>query len=262
MIVAAESTESLTTPMLGGSGQPLSQQAYIRGKKRGKFPGFCILVSVVLERLAYYSLLGNLVVYLTTVLNWNSASTLATTLLFTGFTWISCFLGGMSGDAMYGRMNTICLGLILYFMGYLCLPFITFVVEPGNDGSSPFIVLWLFAALILISIGEGCFKSNMSPFGADQVDNENKNKFFNFYYWAINVGSFLGFGPVVYLQETKNFIYGHALPAGCLLLALTFFMLPRSVGYISNPPAPNIIKKIVQVIREARRNRKKTPAQR
>ena len=260
--------DCLTSPLL--TSRPMSGSLSSIGPSSSRRPGgdrpnfvmFCVLTSVVLERLAYYSLLGNLSIYLTTVLLWSPSGTVATTLVFTGMTWISCFIGGMLGDAYFGRRNTILVGLIGYFFGFLCLPFISSIVkdhDPYHKGRLTGIDIWFILALLFVSLGEGCFKSNMSPFGADQRprSTDKMDSFFSYFYWAINIGSFLGYGPAIFLQDRKGFVYGYSVPTGCLLLALMIFSLPMRRHYYSQPPAPNVIKKVYRIIRQAKKNQKK-----
>jgi len=265
MISSGDSIDTLNEPLLSRPGNDNQTEATKRRTKTGsssKFTMFCIITAVVLERLAYYSLLGNLVIYTSTVLRWGATATLALTLTFTGFTWLSCLLGGYFGDVVFGRKNAITLGLIVYFIGFMFLPFLTWLVDNGlqdadnydGDGTQPLYVIWFILALLLVSLGEGCFKSNMSPFGADQQSKYDKNgieNFFSYYYWAINLGSLVGFGPVVYLQDKRGFTYGYAVPAGLLLVALFFFMLPGNAGYIISKPAPKIMVKVYNIIKEA-----------
>lgn len=265
MITTTDSVETLNEPLLRS---PNEGQRFAASKRKvparnQRFVMFCVILAVVLERLAYYSLLGNLAVYVTTVLKWDPDKTLTLTLMFTGFTWISCFIGGYLGDATFGRMNTITIGLIVYFLGFLCLPFISWLVENNETlGKKPFTVLWFVITLLLISFGEGCFKSNMSPFGADQGQSHHGHhhdkkmeNFFSYYYWAINLGSLLGYGPVVYLQDREDFVYGYAVPAGFLLVALVFFLSAKR-HYASNKPSSNMILKVYRIVKEAKAKKK------
>ena len=275
MITRRDSEEALQEPLLKCSKNDAGTAATRRRGNKGRNSTFvmvCIMAAVVLERLAYYSLLGNIVIFANTVLGWSPEAALAVNLTFTGCTWLTCLLGGYLGDVVFGRMNTIAIGLIIYFTGFLCLPFLSWVVanngstDESADGRAPLNIVWFVIALSLISVGEGCFKSNMSPFGADQFaydcgSTEYLEKFFSYFYWAINLGSFLGFGPVVYLQDRLNFVYGYSLPAAMLLFALSIFLLPRTRGYIVNKPAPNITVKVCKILKEAwsRRRESRNP---
>eukprot|EP00794_Sanderia_malayensis_P013920 gene13920-15372_t len=236
-----------------------------------KFPIFCILLTVMLERLAYYSLLGNLVIYVNSALEWSPSTTVILVLTFTGLTWISCFIGGLLGDVYFGRFNTILFGLAAYFVGFLCLPFITYVTKISGDsdkiayGRQPYVVVWFCFALLLVSLGEGCFKANMSPFGADQLSKRNDTqmqRFFSYFYWTINIGSFLGFGPMIYLQNWKSFTVGYGVSAGCLLLAGIVFVCPTRKAYFVASKTHNVISTTVHIFKEAWKNRKKSPNQR
>ena len=276
--MASMDNSSLTSPLIIHTSENPSTntrtggrtpRAKVRYAATPKLVMFCILLTVVLERLAYYSLLGNLIVYISNVLMWTPSTTVVVTLIFTGLTWISCFIGGLFGDVYFGRFNAICLGLFLYIIGFLCLPFITYVV--GKDASTfsgrqPYIVAWFCIALLLVSLGEGCFKANMSPFGADQLakcNDERIQRFFSYFYWTINVGSFLGFGPLTYIHQLRNgFIIGYGTAAGCLLLALAIFTLPARRRYVFSSPVQNVLTRAFSIIKEARKNKTKNHNQR
>ena len=67
---------------------------------------------------------------------------------------------------------------------------------------------FLGVSLILIAIGTGGIKANLSPMGADQVKEQGEQmvqKFFNAFYWFIQIGSILAFTVVVYVQQEVLF---------------------------------------------------------
>ena len=252
----------IRTPLIRQSAEISS--SYLR-HMNVKFIMACILITVVFERLAYYSLLGNLTVFLNMSLDWSPTEAVTLTLIFSGLTWISCFIGGLLGDAYLGRYKTIIIGLIFYIIGFACLPLIAHFGGPRHvediSGTNPFLVLWLCFALLLISLGEGLFKANMSPFGADQITRSREDKlrsFFSFFYWAINVGSFLGFGGMTFLQLQKTFVIGYAVSAGCLALGGMIFCLPKRESYVLGRPVVNVMKKICHIIKEARKNKNRS----
>ena len=199
----------------------------------------CVMLTVILERAAYYSLLGNLGFFVNAYLNYTPNNAAELVLGFSGMTWLSCFIGGILGDTFLGRYKTILVGLLLYVIGFTMLPLLKYVANPDDnvyvsDGRQPLFVFWLLLALFVISLGEGCFKSNMSPFGADQVQEAQDfemRTFFNYFYWAINIGSFIGFSALTLIQQEYGFITGYIVPSCLLLLGLIIFYLPRSKNY-------------------------------
>lgn len=223
-----------------------------------KLAQICVMLSVVLERAAYYSLLGNLVYYLNAYLGFSSGHSAELVAGFSGITWISCFIGGVFGDMILGRYKTILTGLLLYIIGFCNLPLLTYYTQRYSVDNKSLILAWLLTSLFIISLGEGCFKSNMSPFGADQLDkvpNSEIRTYFNYYYWAINIGCLIGFSLLTWLQQRYGFKIGYTIPCGLLLLALVVFCLPRTTNYHMVTPSGNILKKIFSVMANARKRR-------
>ena len=262
----SNSVESLSQPLLQPDISEVNKEPnkhmlddHLLVERNRKLAKVCLMITVVLERAAYYGLLGNLAFFTNVHLSYEADESVNVTLGFSGFTWISCFIGGILGDAFLGRFKTISTGLIFYIIGYINLTLLAYHNKSENDGREVENVVWFLFSLVLVSLGEGCFKSNMSPFGADQIDNAGDNSelrsFFNYYYWAINVGSFIGFSLIVWIQVEYNFFVGYLVPCILLCLAMMVFILPRVRNYHINLPkkSVNLIFKII--LNSMRRNR-------
>ena len=224
-----------------------------RNKKLAKL---CVMLTVTLERTAYYGLLGNLAYFTNVYLDYTADESVNVTLGFSGITWISCFIGGILGDSVLGRFNTIVTGLIIYIIGYANMSYIAHIMdhEKGdnvNKGRHTLFVVWFLASLLLVSLGEGCFKSNMSPFGADQIDSNSDNSemrsFFNYFYWAINIGSLIGFSLIVWIQIRFGFCKGYVVPLSLLGLGALIFIVPRQRNYHILSPRKNVVM-IIKVL--------------
>lgn len=254
------SLNSLTEPLMQKQGSEineiprkhvLSDRLFAERNKR--LAKVCVMLTVTLERTAYYGLLGNLAYFANVFLDYTATESTYLTLGFASMTWISCFVGGVLGDAALGRFKTIICGLVFYILGYCSLSVIAHFMtdaEPSNfqdtsKGRTWSYVLWFLASLFFVSFGEGCFKSNMSPFGADQIDSNSDNSemrsFFNYFYWAINFGSFLGFSLIVWIQNEYGFCTGYFVPCSLLGLAALLFVLPRQINYHIVSPKKSVI---------------------
>ena len=55
-------------------------------------------------------------------------------------------------------------------------------------------------------------------------DRKEKDSFFNWFYFAINLGSFLAVTTLVYVQESVSWTIGFAIPAAAMLLAVVTFV--------------------------------------
>lgn len=54
--------------------------------------------------------------------------------------------------------------------------------------------------MICSAIGVGAVQANTAVLGAEQAPKTRENRFFDFYYAAINVGAFIAYGAVAYVQ--------------------------------------------------------------
>jgi dipeptide/tripeptide permease len=86
---------------------------------------------------------------------------------------------------------------------------------------------------VQVALGTGGIKPNVSAFGAEQfndkhpADMREKQSFFNWFYFAINVGSLLASLVVVYIQENVSWVLGFGIPTAALLLAVISFWAGR-----------------------------------
>lgn len=165
-----------------------------------------VLATVALERLAFYSLTGNLVLFLNTYpFLWESYNALNASFFFFGITYFSSFFGGLVADTCLGRFKTLIVALLIYIAGYAFFPVISEEHEEAYGNSSYSNITLppicgkmtdpdnpgpgvskncngqmedafeencsglIYVILMVVAVGAGTFKSNITPFGADQV---------------------------------------------------------------------------------------------
>ncbi|OPL32855.1 solute 4 carrier family 15 member, partial [Mytilus galloprovincialis] len=207
------------TSLISGRNRESGQSANGPGCKVKVAEG-AVLLTITLERIAFYSLAGNLVLFLNTnPYAWTSYNAMYALLYFFGISYLMSFFGGLIADTLLGRFKSLLLSLLLYLVGYLLLPLSQIKLskpdryvlcnpqEPSynmynithglmdilNHQKSPFDESCsglMFGVLTLIAIGSGPFRSNIAPFGADQVKGESQQAnltFFNWYYWCVPV---------------------------------------------------------------------------
>lgn len=229
-------------------------------ERNTKLAKFCVMVAVICERAAYYSLMGNLVFFVNVILAYAPGNTTVLVLSFVGLTWLTCVLGAVLGDVILGRFKTILFGFICYVIGFAALSSLAWYHrEKDIQGPNQTIISWLCSALLIVSIGEGCFKCNISSFGADQVTvnhDDEVRTFFNYLYWSINIGAFIGMAPLTLLQQELNFFYGYLTPGLLLLLGLILFLIPSRNNYHIIAPYEKLVKKLVKVIVNAIRRKR------
>lgn len=258
-LLKACSDSGSSTENLKPSRQEIKQSGLFEENNR-KISKICVMISVVCERAAFYGLVCNLAYFANVVLWLPSNVSVAITLGFSGMTWFGCFLGGIFGDSMFGRFRTISFGLVCYIFGYASITLLAFQfkkytgTEPKHK--NPLYTVWLLVSLLIVSFGEGCFKANMSPFGADQIEksrNTELRTFFNFFYWSINIGAIIGYSSLAYIQQRYDFAIGYVIPCSLLGLALLIFLIPRRKSHYHVISPTHIAMKIIRILRNAAR---------
>lgn len=197
----------------------------------------CILFTELCERLTFYGVVANLVLYCRDYLKLEAPLPSSISLAFQGTSFFSPVIGGWIADTFLGRYNTIYGGSLLYLVGTILLAAVTFnygdVHKLGTGSKEGFLGI----SLLLISIGTGGIKANVSPLGADQIVNEGATvvqRFFDWFYWFIQLGSFLAYTAVVSVQQDVSFFYGYVITASSIFVAIILFVSGRNY-YVIQP---------------------------
>lgn len=230
-------------------------------RRRRIFVTLCILVTELCERLTFYGVTANLVLFCVEDLKLDSPWPSVTNYLFQGTCYLIPLIGGWLADAYLGRYNTIYGSSLLYVAGTIVLMGVSFKgtetlkAWPDFPHSHALRRFYFVFALVMIAFGTGGIKANVSPFGADQVEQEGPRAvqtFFNWFYWFINVGSLISFTVVVYVQEYGLF-YGYLITTGTMFLATITFVLGRN-KYLTKPPGGSQLSETVKIIHNAIKN--------
>ena len=141
-------------------------------------------------------------------------------------------------------------GLVLIVLGAI----------PGHI-NSPLV----FGGMYIVAVGTGGIKPNVSTLGADQFDDrysqdrKEKESFFNWFYWAINLGAMISYTLVAYIcqygvkgigGEDWGFFDGYLIPCVMMSVAVAVFLIgtPR---YVVPKPSGSILATTVKIICEA-----------
>ena len=224
-----------------------------------------ILGNEFCERLAFYGLSTNLVMYLTRVMGENSGFAAVQVNLFEGTCYLSPLLGAWLADSFWGRYKTILVFSFIYFIGMMMLAGSAFLpgLKPDPESiATPLQNVALYLSLYIVALGTGGIKPNVSAFGADQFDEfdyrdrKEKKSFFNWFYFSINVGSLLAVTGIVWVQENVSWAVGFAIPAVAMAMAVIVFVA-GSPRYKHVEPSESPFSRVYKVTVAAwRENRK------
>ncbi|XP_052667948.1 solute carrier family 15 member 3 [Harpia harpyja] len=250
------------TPLLGGT--PL--------KGRG---AACAAVLAVegLERAAFFGITANLVLYLTSgTFGWGGTQASRACLLFLGASYLLSPVGGWLADVYLGRYGTVVLSFLLYLLAACLLP-----VTVSPDGrlsacgqlpaatvrncswhrggtcrgqpSEQYCAPTIYSGLLLLALGVSSVRANLTPFGADQVRDQGGDatrRFFNWFYWSINIGTVFSLLVVAFVQQNISFLAGYLIPVACLALALLIFLLATPT-FVTKPPTGSQVSAMIKL---------------
>jgi POT family proton-dependent oligopeptide transporter len=132
------------------------------------------------ERFGFYILMAVFVLYMDKEFGWDDSRKGNLYGFFLGAVYIFPVLGGWIGDKLLGHKRTIRIGAGLMFCGYSALAF-----------SSLDHLLLFYIGLVLVSVGTGIFKVNMSVSVGNlyAAGDPSKDAGFNIYYMGVNLGA-------------------------------------------------------------------------
>ncbi|KAJ0967521.1 hypothetical protein J5N97_024438 [Dioscorea zingiberensis] len=198
----------------------------------------------VFERLAFYGIQSNLVLYLTNKLHEGTVTSANNVTNWVGTIWMTPTIGAYIADAYLGRYWTFIIASIIYLMGMCLLTLAVSVpsLKPPPCGAntsdpncthkaSPLQFGIFFTALYILAVGTGGTKPNISTIGADQFDEfdprerTQKLSFFNWWMFSIFFGNLFATTVLVYIQDNVGWTLGYALPTIGLLISIIIFVV-------------------------------------
>lgn len=161
-----------------------------------------LFLSEMWERFGFYLMLGIFFLYMTDTqrggmaLDKKDAADIFGT--YIALVYLTPFIGGLLADRVLGLRLSITIGGILLGLGYCGLAL------PGMTA--------FYASIILLAIGNGFFKPNISTLLGNVYNDPQyiaqKDSGYNIFYMGINIGAFICNFFGAYLRN--NFTWGHA----------------------------------------------------
>ncbi|GAA6004046.1 Ptr2p [Rhodotorula paludigena] len=171
--------------------------------------------------------------------------------------------GAYVADTYLGRYNTICWAILIALIGHILLIIAAIPSVISNPNAS----IGVFAlAIIVMGIGTGAFKSNVSPMIAEQVASHrmfvktHKNgtrvivdpaltasRMYNWFYMCINVGAIAGQVGMVYAEKRVGFWLSFTLPTIVFATTPIIMWIGRN-RYIRTRPAGSVLGKAFKIL--------------
>jgi POT family proton-dependent oligopeptide transporter len=191
-----------------------------------------LFVAEMWERFSYYGMRALLILYLVDqagVFHWSQQSASQLYGWYTGLVWFTPILGGYLADRFLGTHKSLVLGGAIISLGHFAL-----ALETRT---------FFFLGLVLIVLGTGFFKSNVSTMVGQlyKEDYPRRDAGFTFFYMGINLGAFIG--PLIcgYLAVDSRFGWSYAFAAagvGMVLGLIVYLVFRRRyLGDIGLVPA-------------------------
>ncbi|KAL0959073.1 hypothetical protein HGRIS_014372 [Hohenbuehelia grisea] len=196
------------------------------------------------------------------------ASTGLTT-FFQFWCYITPLLGAYIADTWLGRFNTVCYSVVIAIVGHIILIIsaVPGVIEqPGAIGA--FVI-----ALIVMGLGTGGFKSNISPLVAEQYKRTKLfvittrsgervivdpsltvSRIYMYFYMFINIGALVGQITMTYSEKFVGFWLAYTLPTIVFLISPLVLFGARK-RYVRSPPTGSVLGPALRIWMYAARGR-------
>ncbi|XP_068644075.1 protein NRT1/ PTR FAMILY 5.6-like [Aristolochia californica] len=195
-----------------------------------------IIVMEFSERLSFFGIATNLIIYLTQVMDQDLGTAAKNVNYWTGVTTIMPLIGGFLADAYLGRFKAVVFSSIVYLMGLSLMTASRFApslkpCESMCDKSTNVHQVVFFMALYLVSVGTGGHKPSLQSFGADQFDENHpeermkKMSFFNWWSFGVSGALLLGVTLIVYVEDFVSWGVAYIILTSSMAVCLVIFFL-------------------------------------
>lgn len=183
---------------------------------------FVIFFTEMWERFSYYGMRGLLVIFLVSTFDkggweWTTEKALGLYGTYTMAAYISPLIGGILADKWLGYRKAILIGSLFMTLGHAAMAFETEIA--------------LYCGLILLVIGNGFFKPNMTSIIGQLYERnpEKKDGAFAVFHMGINAGAFLGILLCGYIGEQISWGLGFGLAGIFMLFGLIQFYFTQGI---------------------------------
>jgi len=168
------------------------------------------------ERFGFYTMMAIFVLYMDLDFGWPDELKGQIYGIFLAGVYFFPIFGGWIADKLLGGKNTIRMGAIVMAIGYA-----------GMALSSVNRLPIFYLSLVLIAIGSGLFKANISVMVGNlyPAGSQLKDTGFNIFYMGINIGALVAPLAATVLRNAYNFNICFAVAAVGMMISLAIFQL-------------------------------------
>jgi POT family proton-dependent oligopeptide transporter len=190
---------------------------------------YVLFTTEMWERFGFYTVGAVMTLYLqnkTQGYGWSRKEATSLWSYYLMFVYLTPFLGGLIADRFLGYRRSILLGGIICVGGYFLL---------GTGSMSAY-----YAALVLIFIGNGFFKPNISTIVGNfyPAGSPLRDSAYNIFYMGINVGAFLA--PIVAEVLRKKYGFRSTFYAASVGMAFGTLLFAVFYRYLAKGERPKL----------------------
>ncbi len=191
---------------------------------------YVLFATEMWERFGFYTMLAMLTLYMRDTaqgFGWTTAQATGIYSWYQAFVYATPLIGGWLADRYLGYRNAITIGGFFFMAGYFLL------AVPKN-------VPMFFLALVLLVLGNGFFKPNVSSMVGNlyREGSHLKDRAYLIFYMGINIGAFLAPLSAEFVQQKFGFNPAFGVAGFGMILCLMIFWSGRALTKVADRPAP------------------------
>jgi len=166
---------------------------------------------------------------------------------FIGAAFFTPVVAGWLADSYFGKFPTIVVLTVVYIIGQALLTLAALLPPNASVSAEIPILITAILGLSFTALGTG-FKSSISALGADCVEPQNWTTYFNFFYLAINLGSFFSLLIAPLISHNEGYWLSFLIPTLLMIAALFIFMIGFQMYNHVQPKGKNVVIWVAGVI--------------
>ncbi|XP_054750607.2 solute carrier family 15 member 4-like [Lytechinus pictus] len=218
----------------------------------------CIAFVYFTEKIIYYGIVTNLVLFCTNDLGYSSADAAVYSLVFTGTNYVFTIFGGWLSDSWLGNYNAIYLGSLICLIGTTMLPLIAYKwpfvygAAYGFDLGSKRV--FFLITLTIVNIGTAPIKACCGPFACVQVEEYGNRAIQVTYHWVYfisEIAPLFTYSVLSYVEEEVSFFWGFLVVLCFNIVGILVFATGRDMYKMRPPKGNQALFQVVRMLKSA-----------